>query len=87
LKSQFWDDISTAQRSESMNAFFDRFINSTTTLKQFVVQYDNMLWSKDKKEIEADFASSNTTLPCATQSFIERQFQEKYTHAKLAEVQ
>jgi len=79
--------MSTTQRSESMNAFFDGFINSTTTLKQFIIQYDNALRSKAEKEIEANFASSNTTLPCATQSMIERQFQEEYTHAKLAEVQ
>ena len=79
--------MSTIQRSESMNAFFDGFINPTTTLKQFVVQYDNALRSKVEKEIEVDFASFNTTLPCATQSLIKRQFQEEYTHAKLAEVQ
>jgi len=79
--------MSITQRSEGMNAFFDGFINSTTTLKQFVVQYGNALWSKVEKEIEANFASSNTTLPCATQSFIERQFQEEYTQAKLVEVQ
>jgi len=87
LKSQFWAGMSTTQRSEGINVFFDDFINSTTTLKQFVVQYDNALWSKVEKEIEPDFGSLNTTLPCATQSFIERQFQEEYTHAKLAEVQ
>jgi len=79
--------MSTTQRSESMNAFFDGFVNSTTILKQFVVQYDNALRSKAENEIEADFASLNTTLPCVTQSFVERQFQEEYTHAKLAEVQ
>jgi len=56
-------------------------------MKQFVIQYDNALRSKAEKEIEADFASSNTTLPCSTQSLIERQFQEEYTHAELAEVQ
>ena len=37
LTSQFWAGMSTTQRSESMNAFFDGFINSTTTVKQFVV--------------------------------------------------
>jgi len=41
-----------------MNAFFDGFINSTTTLKQFVVQYDNALWSKVEKEIEVNFGVS-----------------------------
>ena len=31
LKSQFWAGMSTTQRSESMNVFFDGLINSTTT--------------------------------------------------------
>ena len=66
LKSQFWASMSTTQRSEGMNVFFDGFINSTTTLKQFVVQYDNALRSKAEKKIEADFGSLNTTLPCVT---------------------
>ena len=50
--------MSTTQRNEGMNAFFDGFINSTTTLKQFVVQYDNALWSKVEKEIEVNFGVS-----------------------------
>ncbi|XP_014492204.1 protein FAR1-RELATED SEQUENCE 9-like [Vigna radiata var. radiata] len=70
-----------------MNAFFDGFINSSTTLQQFVVQYDNALKFKAQKEIEADFSSLNTTVACGSQSPIERQFQVKYTHAKFEEVQ
>jgi len=49
--------MSTTQRSEGMNAFFDGFINSTIALKQFIIQYR----SKAKKKIEADFGSLNTT--------------------------
>ena len=70
-----------------MNAFFDGFINSSTTLKQFVVQYDNALRQKAEKEFEADFASVNTTVACGSQSPIKRQFQLQYTHAKFSEVQ
>ncbi|XP_014524447.1 protein FAR-RED IMPAIRED RESPONSE 1-like [Vigna radiata var. radiata] len=70
-----------------MNAFFDGFINSTTTLQQFVIQYDNALKVKAQKEIEADFASLNTTVACGSQSLIERQFQVEYTHEKFEEVQ
>ncbi|XP_014511657.1 protein FAR1-RELATED SEQUENCE 9-like [Vigna radiata var. radiata] len=70
-----------------MNAFFDGFINSSTTLQQFVVQYDNALKFRAKKEIEADFSSLNNTIAYGSQSLIERQFQVKYTHAKFDEVQ
>ena len=67
--------------------FFNGFINSTTTLHQFVVQYDNALRHKVEKECEVDFASINTTIPCATHSLIERQFQENYTNGKFGEIQ
>ncbi|VVA33674.1 PREDICTED: FAR1-RELATED SEQUENCE [Prunus dulcis] len=33
-----------------MNAFFDGFVNSKTTLKQFVEQYENALLDKVEKE-------------------------------------
>jgi len=79
--------MSTTQRSEGMNAFFDGYINSTTSLQQIVHQYDNALAHKVEKENEADFASLNTIILCGLQSLIERQFQSAYTHAKFAEVQ
>ncbi|XP_028099318.1 protein FAR-RED IMPAIRED RESPONSE 1-like [Camellia sinensis] len=49
VKDMFWAGMSTTQRSESMNAFFDGYVNSKTTLKQFVEQYDNALRSKVEK--------------------------------------
>ena len=87
LKSNFWAGMSTTQRSEGLNAFFDGFINSTTTLHHFVVQYNNALKHKAEKKCEADFASMNTIIPCATHSLIERQFQENYTNAKFEKIQ
>ena len=87
LKQHFWARMSTTQRSESMNAFFDGYNNFTTTLQQFVHQYDNALQHKVEKEYEADFASMTTVIPCGSQSLIERQFQSEYTHAKFQEIQ
>ena len=46
VKNIFWAGMSTTQQSESMNAFFDGYMNSKTTLKQFVEQYENALRSK-----------------------------------------
>jgi hypothetical protein len=43
LKKHFWAGMSTTQRTESIHAFFDGYINSTTTLRTFVEQYDNGL--------------------------------------------
>ncbi|KAF5474356.1 hypothetical protein F2P56_006261 [Juglans regia] len=46
LKSVFWAGMSTTQRSESMNAFFDGYVHSGTILKEFVDQFDNALRKK-----------------------------------------
>lgn len=50
VKDAFCAGLSTTQRSESMHAFFDKYVNSKTTLKQFVEQYDNALRDKCEKE-------------------------------------
>ncbi|XP_028101345.1 protein FAR1-RELATED SEQUENCE 9-like [Camellia sinensis] len=70
-----------------MNAFFDGYVNSKTTLKQFVEQYDNALRSKVKKEMKADFKSRNKLYGCLTIYEFEKQFRAAYTNAKFKEVQ
>ena len=40
--------------SESMNAFFDGYVHSKISLKQFVEQYENALRNKVEKETRAD---------------------------------
>ncbi|XP_038707270.1 protein FAR1-RELATED SEQUENCE 5-like [Tripterygium wilfordii] len=57
VKKYFWAEMSTTGRSESMNAFFDGYVNSKTTLKQFVEQYENALRKKIEKEKMVDFDS------------------------------
>ncbi|XP_040994325.1 protein FAR1-RELATED SEQUENCE 1-like [Juglans microcarpa x Juglans regia] len=57
LKGVFWAGMSTTQRSESMNAFFDGYVHSGTTLKEFVDQFDNALKKKVEAETTADFQS------------------------------
>ncbi|KAG2721288.1 hypothetical protein I3760_02G074700 [Carya illinoinensis] len=79
--------MSTTQRYESMNAFFNRFVHSGTTLKEFVNQFDNALRKKVEVEVTADFNSLNQTIPCVSPSDIEKQFQIVYTNAKFKEVQ
>ncbi|KAF5441779.1 hypothetical protein F2P56_037010 [Juglans regia] len=43
LKDCFWAGMSTTQRSESMNAFFDGYVHAKTNLKEFVDQFDKLL--------------------------------------------
>ncbi|XP_035548472.1 protein FAR1-RELATED SEQUENCE 4-like [Juglans regia] len=87
LKDVFWAGMSTTQRSESMNAFFDGYVHSGTTLKEFVDQFDNALRKKVEVETTADFNSCNQTIPCVTPFHFEKQFKAVYTNAKFKEIQ
>ncbi|XP_042950152.1 protein FAR1-RELATED SEQUENCE 5-like [Carya illinoinensis] len=87
LKDSFWAGMSTTQRSESMNAFFDGYVHAKTNLKEFVDQFDNALKKKIENENNADFHSFSVTIPCISRSPIEKKFQELYTNSKFREVQ
>ncbi|XP_040996089.1 protein FAR1-RELATED SEQUENCE 5-like [Juglans microcarpa x Juglans regia] len=87
LKECFLAEMSTMQRSESMNAFFDSYVHSRTNLKEFVDQFDNALKKKIENENFADFQSFNVRIPCISRSSIEKRFQELYMNAKFKEVQ
>jgi len=87
LRTSFWAGMSTTQRSESMNAFFDGYVNSKTSLKLFVEQYERALRCKVEKEFQADFKSYSQMVPCATRYCMEKQFQEVYTISKFKEFQ
>jgi hypothetical protein len=62
-------------------------VHSSTSLKEFVDQYDNALRRKVEVENAADFDSFNTILSCVSWSPLEKQFHKIYTHAKFKEVQ
>ncbi|XP_022864241.1 protein FAR1-RELATED SEQUENCE 5-like [Olea europaea var. sylvestris] len=87
LKTTFWAGMSTTQQSESMNAFFDRYVRTKTLLKQFVEQYERAPRNKVEKEYQADFKSYFQMVPCATNYEMEKQFQLVYTISKFREVQ
>ncbi|XP_022841930.1 protein FAR1-RELATED SEQUENCE 5-like [Olea europaea var. sylvestris] len=87
FKTTFWASMSTTQRSESMNAFFDGYVHSKTSLKQFVKQYERALRNKVEKEFQVDFKSFSQMVPCATQLEMEQQYQSVYTISKFREVQ
>ncbi|XP_042952293.1 protein FAR1-RELATED SEQUENCE 5-like [Carya illinoinensis] len=86
-KDTFWASMTTTQCSESMNAFFDDYVHSSTTLKEFVNQLDNALGRKVENEVQADFSSFNSVIPCITHYPIEKKFQDVYTTVKVKEVQ
>ncbi|KAG5547270.1 hypothetical protein RHGRI_013070 [Rhododendron griersonianum] len=85
VKNVFWAGMSSTQRSESMNSYFDGYINSKTTLKQFVEQYENALARKVENEKHEDTKSVHSYIPCITQYELEKHFKSAYTYAKVKE--
>ena len=66
--------MSSIQRSKSMNAFFDGYLHSSTTLKVFMEQFENALRNKVEKEILSDFECFKGKLECSSLSPMEKQF-------------
>ena len=81
VKENFWEGMSTTQRSESMNSSFDVYVNSKTSLRQFVEQYDNALKSKIEKETKPDFESLNSSYKLVIGFYFVRQFHDAYSNA------
>ena len=70
-----------------MNAFFNGYVHSKTSLKQFVEQYERALKSQVEKEFQADFRSFSQIVPCASRYEMEKQLQQVYTISKFRECQ
>lgn len=87
VRDSFWAGMSIAQQSEGLNSFFDRYVNSKTSIRKFLEQYLNAMRSKVEEENEEDLKSLNSMLPCITHYEIEKQFQKAYTTTKFKEFQ
>ncbi|XP_057744754.1 protein FAR1-RELATED SEQUENCE 6-like [Arachis stenosperma] len=79
FKSEFWAGMRSTQRSESMHAFYGGYLHCKSGLVQFVYEYDNVLGTKEQKELEDDTADLKGVIPCIGSTGIERQFQQEYT--------
>lgn len=60
LKDTFFAGMTTSGRSESINSFFDGYVNSNTLLNDFVVQYDKAITSRREAEEDEDFKTRNS---------------------------
>jgi hypothetical protein len=85
VKDTFWAGMSTTQHSENISAFFDSYVHSASTLKEFFDQFDNTLRRKVVNEREADFNSFKCIIPCISDYSIVKKFHDVYTKAKFKE--
>ncbi|KAL7223656.1 hypothetical protein ACSBR1_025165 [Camellia fascicularis] len=79
LRDTFFAEMSITQRSDSMNSYFDGYVNASTTLQLFVKQYEKALESRYEKEVKADYDTMNTAPILKTPSPMEKQAAEAYT--------
>ncbi|KAL4607292.1 hypothetical protein ACB092_09G162900 [Castanea dentata] len=86
-RNTFFAGMNTTQRSESINAFFDSFVNSRTTLKDFVVKFAKVVDSRYKKERKEDFDSKHKTPSLVIGSKIEHQAASIYTRTIFSKFQ
>jgi hypothetical protein len=80
MRDTFFAGMSTTQRSESINSFFDKYVNKKTTLKEFVKQYCVALQDRQEQEAQADFRTWYPLPPFKSPSPFERKMSKVYTH-------
>lgn len=73
--------MSTAQRSESISFFLDKYMQRKTTLKEFLEQYRTILRDKSEEEVKADFETWHKQPALKSPSPYGKQMAAIYTHA------
>ncbi|XP_028064186.1 protein FAR1-RELATED SEQUENCE 5-like isoform X2 [Camellia sinensis] len=87
LRDTFFAEMSITQRSDSMNSYFDGFVNASTNLNQFFKLYEKALDSRNEKEVKADFDTMNASPVLKTPSPMEKQASKLYTRKLFARFQ
>ncbi|XP_043707523.1 protein FAR-RED IMPAIRED RESPONSE 1-like [Telopea speciosissima] len=80
MKDTFYAGMSTTQRSESVNSFFDKYVLKKTTLKEFLENYKSILQDRYEEESRADFDSKHGLPALKSHSPYEKQMSTIYTH-------
>ncbi|XP_010681755.3 protein FAR1-RELATED SEQUENCE 6-like [Beta vulgaris subsp. vulgaris] len=87
LRHMFWAGMKTTQRVESMNSFFDGFVNKHTRLYEFAERYCEAMEVRANTEKLADANFGKYVRELVTDFAVEKVFQRVYTDSKFKEVQ
>lgn len=79
LRDAFFAEMSITQRSDSINSYFDGYVNASTNLSQFFKLYEKALESRNEKEVKADFETMSSPPVLKTPSPMEKQAAGLYT--------
>ncbi|KAG2390608.1 hypothetical protein LR48_Vigan338s000200 [Vigna angularis] len=79
LRDSFFGEISSNEVNESLNFFFDGYVNSSTTLLGLVRQYEKAVSNWHERELKADYETTNSSPVLKTPSPMEKQAASLYT--------
>ncbi|XP_074356143.1 protein FAR1-RELATED SEQUENCE 5-like [Apium graveolens] len=78
-KQHFSAGMTTTSRSESINSFFDEYVQSSTDLKEFIENSQKALETQYLKEVKADYDSEQLERRLVLYSSLEMHASEIYT--------
>lgn len=73
--------MSTIQRSDSVNSYFDKYVHKKTAVQEFVKQYEVIVQDRYEEEAKADSDTWNKQHTLKSPSPFEKQAAGVYTHA------
>lgn len=79
LRDTFFGEMSITQSSDSMNSFFDGYINASTNINVLIKQYEKAIASQYEKEVKVDYDTINNSPVLKTPSPMEKQAASVYT--------
>ncbi|KAF6143952.1 hypothetical protein GIB67_017560 [Kingdonia uniflora] len=76
----FCVDMTTTQRSESINKFLKKFVKRKYSFSEFLNRFEMALETRHQTEVEEDFKSSQTSPSLVVPTLMLKQASERYTH-------
>ena len=81
MKDALLAGMSTVQRSESVNCFFDKYVHKKTIVQEFLKQHETILQERYEEEAKADSDTWNKQPTLKSPSPLEKSVSGIYTHA------
>ncbi|XP_038690204.1 protein FAR-RED ELONGATED HYPOCOTYL 3 isoform X3 [Tripterygium wilfordii] len=87
MSDAFLAGMSTVQRSDSVNSFFDKYVHKKTTVQEFTKQYEAILQDRYEDEAKADSDTWNKQPALKSPSPLEKNVSGIYTHSVFRKIQ
>ncbi|GKU98206.1 hypothetical protein SLEP1_g11238 [Rubroshorea leprosula] len=79
LQDTFFGEMSITQGNDSINSFFDGYINASTNVQVLIKQYEKAIATRYEKEVKADDDTLNAVPALKTPSPMEKQAASVFT--------